>query len=79
MKLAVIGDPHGDLEKIEHIPLDGVDLVLMTGDLGRADIFRKIAFKYLGYSQHRFVRGRPQKQSLQIHISCKSALLACLQ
>ncbi len=65
MKLAVIGDPHGDLEKIEHIQLDGVDLVLMTGDLGRADIFRKIAFKYLGSSQRRFVRGSPESEEFQ--------------
>ena len=65
MKLAVIGDPHGDLEKIEHIPLDDVDLVLMTGDLGRADIFRKIAFKYLGSSQRRFVTGSPESEEFQ--------------
>jgi Icc-related predicted phosphoesterase len=65
MKLAVIGDPHGDLEKIERIPLDSVDLVLMTGDLGRADIFRKIAFKYLGSSQHRFVTGSPESGEFQ--------------
>ncbi len=43
MKIAAIGDPHGDLEKIERIPLDDVDLVCMTGDLGRADILRKMA------------------------------------
>jgi Icc-related predicted phosphoesterase len=65
VKLAVIGDPHGDLEKIQRIPLDGVDLVLMTGDLGRADILRKIAFKYIGASPNRFARGSPESDSFQ--------------
>jgi Icc-related predicted phosphoesterase len=65
MKLAVIGDPHGDLEKIRRIPLDGVDLVLMTGDLGRADILRKIAFKYVGGSQRRFLQGSPESEAFR--------------
>lgn len=65
MKIAVIGDPHGDLEKIERIPLDDVDLVLMTGDLGRADILRKIAFKYIGSSQRRFERDSPESEAFR--------------
>jgi Icc-related predicted phosphoesterase len=47
MKIAAIGDPHGDLEKIRKIPLDGVDLILLTGDLGQADILRKQAMQFL--------------------------------
>ena len=47
MKIAAIGDPHGNLEKIIRIPLDGVDLVLLTGDLGQTDILRKQALQYL--------------------------------
>ena len=47
MKIAAIGDPHGNLEKIIKIPLEGVDLVLLTGDLGQTDILRKQAFQYL--------------------------------
>jgi Icc-related predicted phosphoesterase len=65
MKLAVIGDPHGDLEKMQHIPLDGVDLVLMTGDLGRADVLRKIAFKYIGDSRRRFMHGSPESEAFR--------------
>ena len=47
MKIAAIGDPHGNLEKITRIPLEGVDLVLLTGDLGQTDILRKQALQYL--------------------------------
>jgi Icc-related predicted phosphoesterase len=47
MKIAAIGDPHGNLEKITRIPLDHVDLILLTGDLGKTDILRRQAMKYL--------------------------------
>ena len=47
MKIAAIGDPHGNLEKITKIPLEGVDLVLLTGDLGQTDVLRKQAMQYL--------------------------------
>ena len=38
MKVLVIGDPHGVLPK--KIPRK-VDLILITGDLGKADLARK--------------------------------------
>ena len=44
MKICAIGDPHGDLSKVRKIPLRGVDLILLTGDLGSANLARKIAF-----------------------------------
>lgn len=47
MKIAAIGDPHGNLEKIAAIPLDHVDLILLTGDLGQTDVLRKQALQYL--------------------------------
>ena len=47
MKIAAIGDPHGNLEKITKIPLDHVDLILLTGDLGKTDILRRQALQYL--------------------------------
>jgi predicted phosphodiesterase len=47
MKIAAIGDPHGNLEKITQIPLEKVDLVLLTGDLGETDILRRQALQYL--------------------------------
>lgn len=37
MKILVIGDPHGNLEKIKKISIKGVNLILLTGDLGKAD------------------------------------------
>jgi len=45
MRILVIGDPPGDLKKIQKIPLKKADLILLTGDLGKADLARKRAFK----------------------------------
>jgi len=44
MKILVIGDPHGS-EKVKKIPIKGVDLILITGDLGSANLMRKMAFE----------------------------------
>jgi Icc-related predicted phosphoesterase len=44
MKILAIGDPHGS-EKVKKIPLKGVDLVLINGDLGKADLARKRFFE----------------------------------
>jgi len=51
MKIAAIGDPHGNLEKIRSIRLEKVDLALLTGDLGQTDNLRKLAFKFLDIKQ----------------------------
>ncbi|MFH1451792.1 MAG: metallophosphoesterase [archaeon] len=45
IKLCAIGDPHGNLEKIKKIDFSGVDLILLTGDLGKADIARNRFFE----------------------------------
>jgi len=45
MRICVIGDPHGNLEKIKNIPLKDIDLILLTGDLGKADLARKRFFE----------------------------------
>lgn len=45
MRVLAIGDPHGDLAKIKQIPLSDVDLILLTGDLGNANLMRKMAFQ----------------------------------
>jgi len=45
MRILAIGDPHGDLRKIKRIPLENIDLILLTGDLGRADLARKRFFE----------------------------------
>jgi len=47
MKIAAIGDPHGNLEKIRSIRLEKVDLALLTGDLGQTDNLRKLAYEFL--------------------------------
>jgi Icc-related predicted phosphoesterase len=47
MKIAAIGDPHGNLEKIRSIRLEHVDLALLTGDLGQTDNLRKQAYEFL--------------------------------
>lgn len=44
MRLLLIGDPHGDLNKLKKISFKGIDAILLTGDLGKADIMRKMAF-----------------------------------
>ncbi len=45
MKIVVIGDPHGALSKAKQIPLSGTDLILVTGDIGKADLMQKMAFE----------------------------------
>lgn len=46
MKICFIGDPHGNLEKIKEIPLDNsIDLIVLTGDLGKSNLIRNIAFQ----------------------------------
>ncbi len=45
MKILAIGDPHGDLEKIKKISLEGLDLIVLTGDIGKSDIVRKMTFE----------------------------------
>ena len=44
MKIVAIGDPHGDVAKLRKIPLKDSDLILLTGDLGKADLARKFVF-----------------------------------
>jgi len=45
MKILVIGDPHGKLGKIKRLNLKKIDLILITGDLGKADLARKRFFE----------------------------------
>ncbi len=44
MKVCAIGDPHGDIAKIRKIPLNDIDLILLTGDLGKANLARQRFF-----------------------------------
>jgi len=45
MRILAIGDPHGSVDKLRKIPTENIDLILLTGDLGNADIMRKMAFE----------------------------------
>lgn len=56
MKILTIGDPHGNLNKLKKIPLNNIDLILITGDLGKADLARKISFE----NQKRKQKGLPK-------------------
>ena len=48
MKILVIGDPHGS-EKVKKIPISKIkpDIILIPGDIGKADLVRKFYFKNL--------------------------------
>lgn len=45
MKILAVGDPHGNLQKIKKIPIKDIDLILLTGDIGKADLARKRFFE----------------------------------
>lgn len=57
VKICAIGDPHGDLKKIRKASKD-VDFYLVTGDLGKADLARKIHFENL----NRKAKGLPEEE-----------------
>jgi len=57
MRILAIGDPHGNIDKIKKINLKKVDLILLTGDLGKADLMRKMFFERL----EREKQGLPEK------------------
>lgn len=51
MKICAIGDPHGNLDKIKQIPLSKVDLILLTGDLGSADLTRSMTYESINHTK----------------------------
>ncbi len=57
VKICAVGDPHGDLGKIRKVARD-VDFYLVTGDLGDADLARKIHFENIKRSRE----GLPEKE-----------------
>ena len=40
MKVLAIGDPHGNLEGVSKMPLKEADIILLTGDIGSANLMR---------------------------------------
>jgi len=59
MKILAIGDPHGHIDKIRKISMKGVDLILITGDLGSANLMRQMAFENI----ERKRKGLPEKEN----------------
>ncbi len=45
VRILAVGDPHGRVDLLRKIPKRGVELVLVTGDLGKADLARKRFFE----------------------------------
>ncbi|MEK6935889.1 MAG: metallophosphoesterase [Nanoarchaeota archaeon] len=74
MKILAIGDPHGDLDKIKRIPIKNIDLILLTGDLGSADLIRKMAFENIdrqkqGLDKKEFLSSMKKKGYLEVYNS----------
>ena len=44
MKILAIGDPHGDIDALKKINYENVDLILLPGDIGNANLIRKMAY-----------------------------------
>jgi Icc-related predicted phosphoesterase len=45
MRILVVGDPHGSINKLRKINFKNIDLILCTGDIGKADIARERFFE----------------------------------
>jgi Icc-related predicted phosphoesterase len=80
MKLLAIGDAHGNLEKIKEISLKDVDLILLTGDLGKADLARKKFFENI----ERKKQGLPEleetlKDAKAMHYEIHNSTIALLK
>ena len=58
VRICAIGDPHGSLEKVRKIPKKGIELFLLTGDLGSANLMREQAFENI----KREKEGLPEKE-----------------
>jgi len=74
MKILALGDPHGNLEKVKEIPVEGLDLILLTGDIGKADLARKFAFENvererLGLKRRKVTKEEDKAMSIEIYDS----------
>lgn len=56
MRILAIGDPHGAMNLLKKIQLKNIDLILLTGDLGKANLARNMFFE----NQKRKQNGLPQ-------------------
>lgn len=59
MKFAVIGDPHGKV--VAKSKIHGVDFILITGDLGKADLARQRFFENIEREKQGLKKLKPEK------------------
>ena len=76
MKLLVVGDPHGEIKKVKE---KNIDLVLITGDLGKADLARKHFFdnlkrKQKGLPEKKYIKSNRMKVVKEVHNSTLNVL-----
>ena len=74
MRILAIGDPHGDLLKVKKINAKNIDLILLTGDLGSANLMRKMAFENLerqkkGLDEKEYSKQKQQKAFMEAYTS----------
>jgi Icc-related predicted phosphoesterase len=79
MKILVIGDPHGNLEKIKQIPMKEIELILLTGDIGQANLARKRFFENVkrkkeGLPKLEYTAKEKKEDYLEIHNSTLNVL-----
>lgn len=74
MKILVVGDPHGKTKNISKKNLKDIDVVIITGDLGKVDIARKKAFenvtrKKQGLEEKDYTPAESKKAYMEIYNS----------
>lgn len=72
MKILAIGDLHGKIPK--NLPKKNIDLILLTGDFGKADLARKIAFKRIEKENYKPTKKQIKEAHLEIYNSTVSIL-----
>jgi len=82
VKILAIGDPHGSMDKLRKIPTKGVDLILLTGDLGKADLIREHTFKNIerkkqGLKEERASKSEYRKMFMEIYGSSMDIIRYC--
>ncbi len=79
MKILIVGDPHGAIENVRKVPSKGIDLILLTGDIGKADLARKRHFENI----NRKKEGLPEleqtaKHQRDVHMEIHSSTIKVL-
>ena len=74
IKILAIGDFHGKLDKLKTMPLGDINLFLLTGDLGTADLMRSMAFdnirrKKLGLPEREYSSKQRKKVFMEAYDS----------